>query len=79
MVELRLGVKLTSLAHYYGGFLSGLCCLFNPVLSVLATGVFLIYELDEDWHISDEAFRDIREYLLGLFAAMIAVVVSGFA
>ena len=74
-----MALKLTSLAHYLGGFLSGLCCLFNPVLSVLATVVFIIYELDEDWHISDEAFRDIKEYLLGLFTAMIIVAVSGFA
>jgi hypothetical protein len=72
-------LKLTSLAHYLGGFLSGLCSLFNPTLSVLATLLFLVYELDEDWQISDESFSDIREYLLGLFISLILVVVKGFA
>jgi len=79
LVELRLGVKLTSLAHLLGGLLAGLASMFNPALSVLATVVFLIYELDEDWHISDEAFRDIKEYLIGLFISLIIVVVEGFA
>jgi len=35
--------------------------------------VFILYELDEDWPISDQAFRDIREYLIGLFTGAIGL------
>lgn len=60
-------VKLTSLAHVFGGLLTALVSIHNPVLAVLMALTFIIYELDEDWHISDEAFKDIKEFIYGLF------------
>ena len=70
-------VKVTSIGHFVGGFIAALVGYYlNPGLAAIATALFIIYELDEDWHISDEAFRDIREYIIGFFAACIALLMA---
>jgi len=59
-------MKLTSLAHYLFGFLTAFVMKISSVFSVINTFVFIVYELDEDWKISDDAYKDIREFLAGL-------------
>ena len=48
------------------------------VFSVINTLVFIVYELDEDWKISDYAYKDIREFAIGLAIgeALLLVAVS---
>ena len=58
---------ISSAGHYLGGFLACLLGKDVPVISILLTLLFIIYELDEDWWLNDKAFRDIREYLIGMF------------
>ncbi len=50
--------------------------MLNSILSILLFITFLVYELDEDWHISDEAYRDILEYAVGLYAASILLLIQ---
>ena len=40
--------------------------------------LFLAYEVDEDWHISDEAFHDILEFMVGFFVAVAGLIIWGF-
>ncbi len=53
--------------HYGGGVLVAYFSFVAPVLAVLITTLFALYEMDEQWRITDEAFKDIREFLIGLF------------
>jgi hypothetical protein len=71
-------MKLTSLAHYFFGFLSAVMVRVSIVFTVINAIVFIIYELDEDWKISDYAYKDIREFLVGLTLgeALLLVAVS---
>lgn len=57
----------TTMAHGFGGFLGALIPFISNVwvFGIVLTILFLVYEVDEDWHISDEAFIDIREYIVG--------------
>ena len=71
-------IKITSLAHYLGGSIAATLALTIPTLALLLTAVFVIYELDEKWTISDEAFVDLREYLLGMFFASLVVLVIAY-
>ena len=63
----RIHYTLTKLAHFLAGLLTGYSTEFSIVLPILLFLVFIIYELDEDWHLSDESYRDILEYALGLY------------
>lgn len=63
-----------SAAHFAGGFLAALAARVEPVLAVVATALFVIYELDQDWHLHDKAYKDIREYMVGFFAALAAML-----
>jgi len=38
----------------------------SPVLSILNTIVFIIYELNEEWHLEDASYKDILEFAIGL-------------
>jgi chromate transport protein ChrA len=58
---------LCVLAHGLAGALTAILCFVNPVSAVLAFLIFLIYEIDEDWHKRDEAYRDFLIYGLGFF------------
>ena len=71
-------IKITSLAHYLGGSISATLAIIVPILAVLLTALFVIYEMDEKWTISDESFVDLREYLLGMFFASLVVLVIAY-
>lgn len=70
-------MKITSLAHYLGGFLTGLASLFNPVASLLLTALFIIYETYEGWELRDDSYVDIREFLIGLFVSVPIILGAG--
>ena len=67
---------LYDLAHIVSGFITGLLFQVNPLLAAFLLAVFLIYQFDEDWHIEDQAWRDIREYAVGFYAAGALVLAS---
>ena len=54
-------------AHYLVGIIIALSSLVNWVLPLCGLALFLVYEVDEDYHISDQAFRDILEAAIGFF------------
>jgi len=50
--------------------------LINPILPPLAAALFVIYELDEEFRLSDEAYQEIREYLYGASAALTLLILK---
>jgi len=52
--------------HTLGGFFTGLISFTNPTLSVMLFIGFVIYEVDEDFHLRDGSYKDILEFLVGL-------------
>jgi len=63
----RIHYIFTKVAHFVAGFLTGYSTELSFVLPILMFLVFIVYELDEDWHISDNAYEDIRDYAVGLY------------
>ncbi len=62
---------VTGVGHFVGGVLTALAAYFlSPALAAIMFACFIIYEIDEDWHIKDKAYRDIRVYAVGLFGAV---------
>jgi len=64
---------LYDLGHIFGGIVYTLIGYLKPELIpfLIAIGaIFIIYQLDESWHIDDEAWRDIREFLVGIFIGL---------
>lgn len=45
-----------------------------PQVGVIFFVGFLIYELNEDWRIRDQAWRDIKGYLWGLAIAAVFLI-----
>lgn len=60
--------------HIAAGAVTAVASLQSWLLGLLLFSVFIIYELDEDWHISDGAFVDIRDYALGLYIASLLLI-----
>jgi hypothetical protein len=60
---------LYSVTHFLGGVITGVVSRVNPILAVLMFITFIIYELDEDWHLNDDAYKDILEYMVGLYGS----------
>ncbi|MEM4570939.1 MAG: hypothetical protein QXE66_06495 [Desulfurococcaceae archaeon] len=69
---------LTTLAHVLFGFISTLSVIVHPVLPVLALIAFVIYELNEEWHLRDEAYDELAEFMAGMFTAMIMLLVDRY-
>ena len=65
---------LSRIAHIVAGTLTALASFINPALSILLFITFLVYELDETWHISDESYRDILEYAIGLYITTTIII-----
>lgn len=72
--RIRLGGLLGSFIHVLVGVLTVLSIYVSPVFPVLGFVGFIIYELDEDWHISDYAYKDIREFMVGFFATISVIL-----
>jgi hypothetical protein len=69
---------LTKLGHAVFGFISTVAVLINPVLPALSAILFVIYEVDECFHLHDEAYEEIREYLYGVAAGLTLLIASKF-
>lgn len=48
-----------------------------PLASVMLFISFIIYELDEKWTISDEAYKDILEMMIGIVVAVVTFILIG--
>ena len=62
-------------AHYLAGVLLALSSMVSWTLPVVGCIMFLVYEVDEDWHIKDNAYHDILECMLGFFLATTGLIV----
>ena len=69
---------LTQIGHAVFGFISTLAAMINPVFLIVSAALFVIYELDEEWSLSDEAYEEVREYLYGVSAALILLLARWF-
>jgi len=47
-----------------------------PLLAALLFASFIVYELSEDWKLSDGAYRDIFFYALGLYLESIFIAIN---
>jgi len=59
----QLNRLVAKLVHILYGILTALA---PTHLAPILAAVFIIYELDEDWHLNDQAYRDLLEYMVGL-------------
>jgi hypothetical protein len=75
---MKIPETLTKMGHALFGFASTLATLIHPVLPALSAALFLVYELDEEWCLSDEAYEEIREYLYGVAAALLLMLARWF-
>jgi hypothetical protein len=66
---------LTDLSHALLGVLIVVLTKVNPLASILLFLAFLVYELDEDWHISDQAYNDILELMVGMVISSIVYLI----
>jgi len=65
-----------TLAHVTFGFLASVSVLISPILTVINFLIFLIYELDEEWNISDEAYQELREYGFGFGLGTVVMLIT---
>jgi len=70
-------MKLTSIAHYVAGFLIPYIAIYiHWSISLIATILFILYELDEEFHLSDESYIDIKEFLIGLYIGCVSIIIK---
>ena len=63
------------LLHIPLGLLVCLLCYVHWALALIFATGFYIYEMNEDWHISDCAYKDIKGFLWGAFLGGIALFI----
>lgn len=63
-------------AHFFAGVITAISAPFVPWLSVILFLSFIFYELDEDLHLKDGAFIDMREYAIGAFITALAITLA---
>jgi hypothetical protein len=69
-------MNIGDVAHIIAGLIASLATFINPAVGVLATALFVIYELDEEWHLKDESYKDILEFAVGYYAGIITKLVG---
>ncbi len=69
---------INTLTHIISGLITSLTTQINPALATLLFIIFIIYELDEDWHIRDKAYRDLLEYGIGLYIGALAILIYSY-
>ena len=55
--------------HILAGVISALSANVHPSFPFITSMLFIAYELDQDWHIKDGAYKDIVEYVVAFFLA----------
>ena len=68
-------IKYTSVAHYIAGSITALSYMAHWILVPCGMIIFLFYEVDEDYHISDQAFIDIREFMVAYFITCAGLII----
>jgi hypothetical protein len=58
-------LKTYDIIHFFEGFITAFLSLYFTIQSLVLTALFILYELDEELHLSDEAYRDIFFYAIG--------------
>jgi len=59
-------LNLSDLAHIAFGAITAIVSKINIVFSIINTFLFVLYELDEEFHLCDESYEDIKEFTIGL-------------
>ncbi|MDW8086321.1 MAG: hypothetical protein RMI45_08830 [Ignisphaera sp.] len=67
---------IKDIAHILAGVASAIVTFSHPVIGVVMTILFIIYQLDESWHIKDESWLDILEYSIGYYATSTIYVLA---
>jgi len=62
------------LTHFLAGLITGITSTFNPVLSAITFIGFIVYEVIEAVDEKDKAWRDIMEYMVGLYVSTILIL-----
>jgi hypothetical protein len=66
---------LCRVAHVVYGLLSALSVRVSPVLTVVMAAVFIIYELDEEWRLSDYAYDELIEFMTGFSIGVVVMLI----
>jgi hypothetical protein len=48
------------------GLLTSICSIVSPILSIINTVVFIIYELDQERYKKDAVYEELLEFAIGL-------------
>jgi hypothetical protein len=70
-------MDLTDIAHVAFGIITAIVSKINIIFSIINTFLFVLYELDEEWRISDYAYEDIREFVVGLTIGEVLLLALG--
>ena len=65
---------ICQLFHFAAGCVTAVTAVKHPSLAALLFGAFIIYEVNEDWHLSNSAYKDIFVYALGLYVTAIFLI-----
>jgi hypothetical protein len=60
--------------HFTAGVLTAFASIISPVLAAIMAVIFIVYELDEDWKLNDNAYKDILQYACGLYFAAVIIM-----
>ena len=71
-----LYIAICHLSHFVAGCVTASMAIKYPLLAALLFASFIIYELSEDWKLSDGAYRDIFFYALGLYLESIFIAIN---
>ena len=67
----RIYTIICQASHFAAGCITAVTAIRHPLLASLLFGAFIVYEVNEDWHLSDNAYKDIFVYALGLYVTAI--------
>lgn len=63
-----------TVVHFLAGVLTVLSVVVtHPIVAGIAFVGFMVYELNEDRHLRDHAYKDILEYCIGVYVAIVCV------
>jgi len=65
---------LAQVAHMFFGGLTAILVFIHPVLSIINTVAFIIYELEQSRHKKDPAYEEILEFMMGLAAGEMLIL-----
>ena len=77
VMELRwfwIDLRWYTVGHAGAGARTIFGSLISPCVTIVAFLGFMIYELNEDWHLSDQAYKDILDYCVGLYLTILVMV-----